>query len=192
MSDHQNQGVECGSKKDEVYTILLTSQYVEELQEEVASRSSAGVTRPSRRAQGTRNVYSQLSGLEIVVFNDFIKDDFISEGDRQIASGSASLPDPVALETVEETLEREQNERDVREALGEYKCDGGMSVENVTAVVNIKTLKGRFIAYKFSTGWAVGVEKKCSDAGQFAVKYKSETYSKNNKHCCVHLTNLVD
>jgi hypothetical protein len=32
-----------------------------------------------------------------------------------------------------------------------------MSVENVPAVVNIKTLKGRFIAHKFSTGWAVGV-----------------------------------
>ena len=44
------------------------------------------------------------------------------------------------------------------------------------AVVNIKTLKGRFIAHKFSTGWAVGVvrilEKKKSVAGQFAVKYK--------------------
>ena len=50
-----------------------------------------------------------------------------------------------------------------------------MSVENVPAVVNIKTLKGRFIANKFSTGWAVGtvkgVEKKKSGTGQFAVKY---------------------
>jgi hypothetical protein len=34
-----------------------------------------------------------------------------------------------------------------------------MSFENVPAVVNIKTLKGRFIAHKFCTGWAVGVEK---------------------------------
>ncbi len=36
------------------------------------------------------------------------------------------------------------------------------------------------IAQKFSTGWAVGVmksvEKKKSLPGQFAVKYKSETY----------------
>jgi hypothetical protein len=32
------------------------------------------------------------------------------------------------------------------------KCDAGMSVEKVPAVVNIKTLKGRFIAHKFSTG----------------------------------------
>ncbi len=42
-------------------------------------------------------------------FNDFItgKDDFIPEGDGQVASGSASLPDPVVLETEEERLERE-------------------------------------------------------------------------------------
>ena len=61
------------------------------------------------------------------------------------------------------------------------KCDAGMSVENVPAVVNIKTLKGQFIAHnKFSTGLTVGVvesvEKKKSVAGQVAVKYKSETY----------------
>jgi hypothetical protein len=34
----------------------------------------------------TRNVYSHLSGLEDVVFNDFIKDDFIPEGRGQVAS----------------------------------------------------------------------------------------------------------
>ena len=116
------------------------------------SRSSAGVTRPSRSAQGTSIVYSQLSGLENVGFNDFIKDDFIQEGDGQVASGNASLPDPVALETEKQMLEREQNVRDVLEALGDYKCDAGMSVENVSAVVNIKTLMGRFIAHKFFTG----------------------------------------
>jgi hypothetical protein len=55
----------------------------------------------------------------------------------------------------------------------------------VPAVVNITTLKGRFIAHKFSTGWDVGVvksvKKKKSVAGQFAVKYKSETYSWTQK-----------
>jgi hypothetical protein len=40
-----------------------------------------------------------------VVFNVFIYDDFIPEGDGQVASGSASLPDPVALETEEQRLE---------------------------------------------------------------------------------------
>ena len=52
-------------------------------------------------------------------------------------------------------------------------------MENVPAVVNIKTLKGRFIAHKFSTAWAVSVVKsvgkKKSVAGQFAVKYKFST-----------------
>ncbi len=59
----------------------------------------------------------------------------------------------------------------------EYKCDAGMSVEDVPVIVNIKTLKGRLIANKFNTGLAVtSVEKKKSVAGQFAVKYRSETY----------------
>jgi hypothetical protein len=65
-----------------------------------------------------------------------------------------------------------------------------MSVENVPAVFRIKTLKGRFIAHKFSTGWAGGlvksVEKKQSVAGQFAVTYKSETY------CWTHKLNNDD
>jgi hypothetical protein len=60
-----------------------------------------------------------------------------------------------------------------------------MSVENVTAVVNIRTLKGQFRTHTFSTGWVVemvkSVEKKKSVADQFAVKYKSETYGKTQK-----------
>ncbi len=31
----------------------------------------------------------------------------IAEGDGQVASGSASLPDPIVLETAEQTLERD-------------------------------------------------------------------------------------
>jgi hypothetical protein len=41
---------------------------------------------------GRSKVYSQLSGLEDMVFNDFLKDICIPEGDGQVASGSASLP----------------------------------------------------------------------------------------------------
>ncbi len=73
-----------------------------------------------------------------MVASDFIKDDCIPEGDGQVASGSASLPDPVVVEAEEQMLEREQDERDVLEALGEYKCDAGMSVEDVPANFNIK------------------------------------------------------
>ena len=73
-------------------------------------------------------------------------DDFIPEGDGQVASGSVFLPDPVVLEAEEQMLEREQNERDVHDPLGEYKCDTGMSVEDVSVIVNLKTLKGQFIS----------------------------------------------
>jgi len=41
------------------------------------------------------------------------------EVDGQVASGSASLPDTFVLETEEQVLEREQNEHDVVEAMGE-------------------------------------------------------------------------
>ena len=46
--------------------------------------------------------------------------------------------------------------------------------ENVSVVVTINTLKGRFIAHKFCTGLVVGVvknvEKKKSNSDQFAVR----------------------
>ncbi len=37
--------------------------------------------------------------------------------------------------------------------------NAGMSVEDVSAIVNIKTLKGRLIAHKCNTGSVVGVLK---------------------------------
>ena len=43
------------------------------------------------------------------------------------------------METEEQMLERQKNECDALDALGEYKCDTGMSVEDVPAIVNIKT-----------------------------------------------------
>jgi hypothetical protein len=53
-------------------------------------------------------------------------------------------------------IKREQSERDVLVALGEYKCDTGMSLEDMSAIVNIKT--ERVIdCTKFNPGWAVGV-----------------------------------
>jgi hypothetical protein len=102
----------------------------------------------------------------------------------QVASGS--LPAPVSLETKEQR-HRSRGSKESRMSMiflkhwvTTGKCDAGMSVEKVPAVVNIKTLKGRFIAHKFSTGhgrWG-GEEwkKKKSVTGQFAVKYKTETH----------------
>ncbi len=50
-------------------------------------------------------------------------------------------------------------ERDALDAVGDYECPAGMSVEDVPAVVNINTLKSdsRLIAHKLETGWFVGV-----------------------------------
>ena len=50
------------------------------------------------------------------------KDDFIPEDHGQVASGSASLPDPVVLETGEQMLEREQDVRVVVNVVGDDKC----------------------------------------------------------------------
>ena len=72
----------------------------------------------------------------------------------------AFLPDPVVVETEEQMLEREQNVRDVLDTLGEYDCDAGMSVEDVSAIVNIKTLKGRLIAHN-GCGEECGKEEEC-------------------------------
>ncbi len=74
----------------EVKTLFLESVNVwKNYKKRIPSKNSAGVSRPIRSAQGTNNVYSELSGLEDVGFNDFIKDDCIPEGDDQVASGSA-------------------------------------------------------------------------------------------------------
>ena len=66
-------------------------------------------------------MYCQLSGLEDVEMNDFIKEDLIPDGGEQGATGFAILLDPVALETEEQRLEREKNERAVFYAVGDYE-----------------------------------------------------------------------
>ena len=43
--------------------------------------------------------------------DDFIKDDFIPDGDGQVSSGSVSLPDPVALEVEERRGSKESRMR---------------------------------------------------------------------------------
>lgn len=63
---------------------------------------------------------------------DFIKDDFLSDGNGQITTGATSLPDPVALETQEEQLESNQNERDALDEVGDYEGPSGMSVQDET------------------------------------------------------------
>jgi hypothetical protein len=85
--------------------------------------------------------------------------------------------------------------------MGEYKCKTGGAVENMPAVANIKTLKGRFIAHNFSTVWAVEVLKSGKEARccwPVCITGYTSTSScckrvntKNNKRSCVDLTNLA-
>ena len=84
---------------DEVKALILESVNVwKNYKKRGPSRGSQGAC-AHRSAHVTRNVYSQLSGLEDLVFIDFIKDDCIPEVDGQVTPGSVSLPDPVVLET---------------------------------------------------------------------------------------------
>jgi len=61
------------------------------------------------------------------------------------------------VETEEQTLEREPNEREAFDAVGDYECPLGLSVEDVPELVKITTLKRRLLAHRFSTavggGW---------------------------------------
>ena len=91
----------------------VTVQVTPALLLEGISSCSAGVTTRSAQDQSRIYVYCQLSGLEDVVMHDFINDDLIPDGDGQVATGFASLLAPVALETEEQRLEREKNERAV-------------------------------------------------------------------------------
>jgi hypothetical protein len=61
---------------DEVKALILESVNAwKNYKKRMTSRNSAGVTQPSRSTQVRSNAYSQFSGLEDVVFNDFIKGD---------------------------------------------------------------------------------------------------------------------
>ena len=68
-------------------------------------------------AQGVTSVLSQLSGLENVVFNDFI--DALDSEDVSEQRASASLPDSVPLESEEERAAREAEEMAALDSVGD-------------------------------------------------------------------------
>jgi hypothetical protein len=123
------------------------------------------------------SVLSELSGLENVLFNDFIDDEPNSE-DVSEQRASASLPDSVPIESEEERAAREADEMAALDAVGDYEADPNVMLEDVPQDIVIKTLKGRHIAHKFESGWEVGVikafHKKGPHAGKFSVKYKDD------------------
>ena len=90
--------------------------------------------------QGQSSVLSQLSGLENVVFNDFIDDELDSE-DVSEQRASASLPDSVPTESEEERAAREADEMAALDAVRDYEADPNVMMEDVPQDIVIKTLK---------------------------------------------------
>ena len=100
------------------------------------------VAHPQRASasKAKSSVLSQLSGLENVVFNDFIDDELDSE-DVSEQRASASLPDSVPIESEEERAAREADEMAALDAVGDYEADPNVMLEDVPQDIVIKTLK---------------------------------------------------
>jgi len=109
----------------------------------VPSMSSVG-NRPQRASssKAKSSVLSELSGLENVVFNDFI-DDVLDSEDVSVSEqrASASLPDSVQIESAEERAAREQDEMAAFDAVGDYEADPTETMEDVPQDIVFKTLK---------------------------------------------------
>ena len=86
----------------------------------VWSRSFTG-KRPLSASKAKSSVLSELSGLENVVFHDFI-DDVLDSEDVSEQRASASLPDPVTIQSGKERAAREQDEIAALAAVGDYEA----------------------------------------------------------------------
>jgi len=149
------------------------------LEEEGAVQVFCGQTTPvcASASKAKSSLLSQLSGLENVLFNDFIDDELDSE-DVSEQKASASLPDSVPIESEIERAAREQDEIVALDAVGDYEADATVMLEDVPQDIVIKTLKvwcacvsvlvfvyvcvclqEMHIAHKFESGWDVGVIK---------------------------------
>jgi hypothetical protein len=106
------------------------------------SSKTCGGKRPQRvsASKAKSSALSQLSGLENVVFNDFIDDEFHSE-DVSEQRASASLPDSVPIESEEERAAREADEMAALDSVGDYEADPTVMLEDVPQDIVIKTLK---------------------------------------------------
>ena len=96
--------------------------------------------KPPQRASASKAKSSVLSGLENVVFNDFIDEELDSE-DVSEQRASASLPDSVPIESEEERAAREADEMAALDAVGDYEADPNVMLEDVPLDIVIKTLK---------------------------------------------------
>ena len=107
----------------------------------VSQKSSVG-KRPQRASasKAKSSVLSELSGLDNILFNDFIDDQLDSE-DVSEQRAFASLPDSVPIEPEEERAAREEDEMAVLDVVGDNEADPTMMLENVPQEIVFKTLK---------------------------------------------------
>ena len=129
-------------EKEEVEKFLLAVvARFKAFKKRVPSNSFVG-KRPqgASASKAKSSVLSQLSGLENVVFNDFIDDELDSE-DVSEQRASASLPDSVPIESEEERAAREADEMAALDAVGDYEADPNVMLEDVPQDIVIKTLK---------------------------------------------------
>jgi hypothetical protein len=120
---------------------------------------SKGCSAHLQRASASKaksSVLSQLSGLENVVFNDFIDEELDSE-DVSEQRASASLPDSVPIESEEERAAREAGEMAALDAVGDYEADPNVMMEDVPQDIVIKTLKVSCACVHLFLCWCVRV-----------------------------------
>jgi hypothetical protein len=104
---------------------------------------TCGDKRPQRASasKAKSSVLSKFSGLENVVFNDFIDDELCDSEDVSEQRASASLPDSVPIESEEERAAHEADEMAALDSVGDYKADPNVMLEDVPQDIVIKTLK---------------------------------------------------
>ena len=123
---------------------------------------------PAKKAKGEPKAKKEKATKEWSLMSKDQKaeyDDYVYYAEEQeLAAWREAVASFVEVESL-------STERGALYAVGDYKGRG----EEVPAVVDIKTLRGRFIAHRFSTGWDVGKVKSLEKSGLFAVKYDSDS-----------------
>ena len=128
-------------EKEEVEKFLLAVvARFKAFKKRVPSYSNSKRPQRASASKAKSAVLSQLSGLENVVFNDFIDDELDSE-DVSEQRASASLPDSVPIESEEERAAREADEMAALDSVGDYEADPNVMLEDVPQDIVIKTLK---------------------------------------------------
>jgi hypothetical protein len=129
-------------QKEEVEKFLLAAvARFKAFKKGVPSNSFVG-KRPQRASASKAkfSVLSELSGLENVLFKEFIDDELDSE-DVSEQRASASLTDSVPIESEEKRAAREEDEMAALDAVGDYEADPNVMLEDVPQDIVFKTLK---------------------------------------------------